>query len=344
MIFSKKQKTIVYIDDEYIRYLRLAKNNYGFYVEKHGAIKIEPGTINHGEILHAAYLKNTLQNLVKKISDIGTDIELLLPHDLFLFDLHRIQKEKKKVSAKKILKQHLDKNKKTISWAATHSYEYDLFDFEENISVLFRALPRDVYAAYEHIFKQVGLKINSTHSNILSFAHLLPQNGQVNQVFVQNNTSSILDYVDGIYTAEKKLTFSRNQCLSEIKKNIGSNDEQAIKILNNYGITRSHRDEQVFKVLDKNAHSITDYLEKKQADFRKNNSDKIEKSFPIYIHFDGLPIKGFLDKCAKGIKTDVLLLSTLSGKYTFQDILAIHKRDSYTYEALIARALAVFKK
>ncbi|MGB0925353.1 MAG: hypothetical protein ACPGTS_01445, partial [Minisyncoccia bacterium] len=253
MIFSKtpSSKTIISIDDQRIRYISLAKNKDGFYIEKYDTAEIESGVIENGEILRADFLKKVLQRIAKKIPN--TSMHLLLPHELFHFDLHAIPKKKKKASYKKVLKKYLSQHKHDISWARTRAYQYDIFDHEKELRVLFRTLDRDMYSGYEYVFKQAGLSIVSTHSNVVSFAQLLPQKGRVDQVFVQSDKTSILGYIDGMYIGGKEMLFSRNQCVSEIKKHIDMSDQQATKILDTYGVMRSHRDERVFKSLNKNA-------------------------------------------------------------------------------------------
>lgn len=342
---SKKGKTIIALYDDNIKYLTLKKNNYGFYVENYDFAKLEEGIIKNGEVLKVDFLKKILLKIAKKIDT--KSIDLILPHDYFLFDLHSIKKEGKK-KFKKLFKKYIKENIGKISWAKTHSYEYDIFEREKEIKVLFRGLTQNVYSPYEHVFKKSGLKINSIQSDLVSFAHLFPKDKKISQISVGKNQTHVLEYKNGIYLSDKKFNVSYNQFLKDIKKNIKLSDTDAKKIFSQYGVLETHKDPKVLSRIERSLSPLLNFLKERQGEFQrkgKNNELIPRQRNSIFIHFENTPIKGFSNRIKKLLKNNVydMCVLELKGNYTFQDVLSLHKKDSYLYEALIARALLLMK-
>ena len=331
-MLTEKSKTVVALYDNKIQYVTLARNSDGFYVKKFDSAELESGVIKNGEILKADFLKKVLQKILKNIKT--NTVDLILPHDYFVFDMVSIKKEGKKTN-KKLVKEYLNKNKHTFSWADTHGYEYDSFDSDKKLKLLFRALPRDIYASYEYVFKKAGLKIHSIQSDLVSFAELMPRIGRITQIFFMNKCTYVADYNNGIYVSDKKFNLSRKQFLQDIIKNVKISDTESEKILTRYGILRTHRDPKVLARMERSMSPLLEFLTKR----------KIKEKSPIFIHFSDTPIRGFVDKIKRIIKTDVSLLCPMNtDKYSFQEVLTLHKKESYTYEPLIARALSLFDK
>ncbi len=330
---KQRDKTVISLNDKKIKYLTLSKNNYGFYVKRHDYSSLEVGVIEKGEVLKIEFLSKIIKEISRKIN--VKSIDLILPHEYFLFELHSIKKEKGK-SNKKILKNYLKKNKENISWARTHSYEYDLFEREKTIDVLFRAIPIAINSSYQELFGKSGIKINTIQSEIVSFSNLLYDKGNFNQIFIGDDYTYILKYKDGIFVSDSKFDLSYKLLIKDIIKNINVSKKEAINILYKYGVLRTHKDENVLKSLKRDMDPIIKYL----------SLDIIEdkQRYKNYIHFSGIPILGFSDTLRKVLGLDIYDLCVLcSSKYTFQDVLTIHKNDSYEYEALISRALTFFK-
>lgn len=329
---KQRDKVVISLNDKKIKYLTLSKNDYGFYIKNYDSADLDDGVIVRGEVLKAEFLSKILKKISKKIN--VKSIDLILPHEYFLFDLHIVKKEKKK-SNKKILKKYLNKNKYNISWASTHSYEYDLFDREDNVKALFRAIPNAVNSSYQHVFKKSGMKINSIQSEIVSFSDLLYRNENSNQIFVDSDHTYLLEYKDGVFVSDERFDVSYDQFINDIKKNIKVSDNEAKKILAKYGTLRTHKDEKVLNGIERSMGPILSFLKK----------DRLKKKNPIYVHFSNTPILGFSDKMRKVLKMDIYDLCVFcSSKNTFQDVLTLHKKDSYEYEPLITRALSVFTK
>jgi Tfp pilus assembly PilM family ATPase len=325
-----KGKTIISLHDDKIQYLTLAKNEYGFYVENYDSAELSDGIIKNGEILKAEFLSKILSKIQKKINT--KHMQLILPHSYFLFDLHNIKDKKEKIKNKKrFIKKYLKENINKLSWVTTHSYEYDFFEKGKKVSILFRALQQDMYRSYEHVFKKAGFSIDSIHSELVSYSDFFKKEKKVTQIFVDNKSTYVLSYSDGVFMSEKKFNFSYNVCFDNIRKNTKGSEEYVKKILEKYGVLKTH-DKEVLRSIEKSMMPVFSYLKKKNI-----------KDENVFVHFRNQPIKGFSDRLRKLLKSDVYDLCVLcSAKYTFQDVLSIHKRDSYEYEPLIARALSIF--
>ncbi len=328
---KQRDRTVISLHDNKIKYLTLSKNKYGFYVKKYESFDLEYGVIEKGEVLKIEFLSKALKEISKKIDT--KSIDLILPHEYFLFDLHKL-KNKKRKSNKKILKDYLNKNKENISWARTHAYEYDLFDKEKNIEVLFRAIPIEINSSYQEVFEKSGMKINSIQSEIVSFSNLLYEFGDFTQIYVDNDHTYLLKYEDGVFVSDTRFDVSYDQFIRDIVRNINVSNQEAKKILSKYGVLRTHKDKKVLKSLEREMRHLINFL--------KLNS--LNKKNKVYIHFSKVPILGFSDKLRMVLNLDVYDLCVLcSSKYTFQDVLTVPKSESYEYEPLITRALTFFK-
>lgn len=327
----KKNKTIIALYDNKIQYITLAKNSYGFYIQDYDSAALEPGIIKNGEILKADFLKKIISKISQKIKT--KSIDLILPHDYFLFDLHTVQNKKQK-NKKILFKKYIKENKGKISWRASHVYEYELFDEENELKILFRTLPQEIYSSYKYVFEKAGLSINSLQSDIVAFSDLLAKDKRLTQIFVSDMSTHVLEYKDGIYISDKKFNFSYTQLITDIKKNIHTSDDEAQDILEKYGVLRTHKDTKVLRKIERSMTPLFDFLRQR----------KIKGKSTLYVHFSKTPIKGFSDRIRKILKLDVVDLCVLcSSQYTFQDVLTLHKKDSYEYEALIARGVSLFE-
>ncbi len=332
MFTSNKSRTVIALYDKKIQYLTLARNEYGFYIQKCDSAILEDQVIKNGEVLKADYLKKIVVNIAKKINT--RSIDVIVPHDYFLFDLHTIKKEGT-LSQKKLIKQYLKKERSNISWSQTHFFEYEVFEAKDSLKVLFRALPREIYLSYEYIFNKAGLKINSVHSEIIAFQDLLPADIRMSQMYVTEKSTYLLEYKNGMYISDKKFNLSYRQLTQDIKKNVDISEEEARKILSNYGVLPTHRDEKVLTRIERSMNPLFDFIKQR----------KIKEKLSLYVHFNDIPIKGLTNKLKKMFSFDVIDLSALNVRgYDFQDVLTLHKKESYSYEPLIARALSSFTK
>ncbi len=329
---SKIEKTIIALYDDKIQYLTLARSKEGFFVKNYDSAKLEKGIIENGYILRADFLKNILLKIAKKINTQA--IDLLIPHKYFLFDTHTLKKEGSK-NPKKLLKKYLKEHTEKISWAHTHSYEYDFFESQKTLKVLFRAIPQEMYSSHEHAFKKSGLKIHSIHSQMVSYAHIFPKNERISQIFVDETETTLLEYKDGIYISDKKFNVSYQQFITDIKKNVKLSELESQKILNKYGVLKNHPDMKVLARIERSMNPLLDFLRKRQ----------IKETSSIYVIFSNTPIRGFSDRIKRLVKSNIYDFCILkTKKYHFQEILSLHKKESYQYESLIARALSLFDK
>ncbi len=332
---SSKKVMVVSLHDTFIRYIILAKNEYGFYVDKHDSAALEDGVIKQGEILQAEFLIKVLKKIRKDVN--LSTVDLVLPHNYFLFDLHSITLNHKKESKiKKNMRRYLKEHTQDISWLSSHAYEYDIFGNTEKKSVLFRALPQEIYRSYEYVFKKAGFSLQSIQSELLSFVPFFKDNKRVSQVFVDDAETYVLEYKNGIFISDKRFGFSYNQCIQDIEKNVHIERSKAQEILDKYGVLRTHPDTKVLRRLERSMTPLFDFFRGRKIK---------EEEHVIFVHYAHRPIKGFSDRLRKLLRTPIFDLSVLdSPKYSFQDVLSLHKKESYDYEPLITRALDIFSK
>ena len=330
MYKSQKNRMVISLSDEKIYYLILTKDEHGFYISSYDFAQLDEGILKNGEILKADFLHKVLQRISKKIS--SRSIDLLLPHHLFLFDFIRL-KDVKKGKEKKALQEYLQKNIETISWAKSHSYEYDFQREGNDVNILMRELPQEIYFSYAHIFKKAGFQIHSIQSELLAFSHLFSQENTSSQIFVDENHTYVLDYKQGLFKFAKKFNVSYAQFISDIKKYVELSDEKVAHIFQNYGILETHRDERVFKKMKRSMEPLIHFLRKK----------KMDEHHYLYLHFRKVPIKGFSLMLKRQFPHHIHDVCVLCyPQYPFHEVLSLHKKESYPYEPLIARALELF--
>jgi Tfp pilus assembly PilM family ATPase len=324
-------KTVISFTDNELSYITLNKNEHVFSVEKHETITLPKGTVVRGEILKADLLSKILTEMSSKLPNKAVDV--LLPHDYFLCAEGVLKPEAKNYSLKKRVKRYFEDIGKTETWHKTHICEFSNYTIDNKEQILFKCLPKDMQESYVHVFKKSGLQVTSLVSDILAFDHVLTEN-RTSLVSVGHNNIRVTEFKEGMYKAYKTFQVSYNQFVEDIKTNLNISDTDAKKILNQYGVLRAHRDEKVYKKLHRSLSPLLEFMMKR----------KIKTTSSVKIVFADTPVLGLVDMFKKSLNVEVSELDILKTDYfTFQDVLALHRKESYQYQALIAQALKHWK-
>lgn len=328
----KQSKTVIQLTDSEISYLTLKKNKQSFFIDQHESIELPEGIIKQGEILQADVFSKILKKIQKQLEN--KEVDVLMPHEFFLCNDAVLSPDKKNLSIKKRVKEYFMSLPETEHWQKTHVCEFEDFSFGKNDAVLFTCLPKDVQKSYVHILKKSGLKVRSINSNILAFGHLLVADTS-SLVFVEDNETKVVDFKKGMYTGHKKFQFSYQQLIQDIMKNVSMTKEEAQKVLMKHGLLRTHHDVQVYKRMMRSAGPLLDF-------FKKSKSKNKPHMTIINSH---MPLPGFADTLSHMTHSPVNDFNIFSdSRYVFQDILTLHKKESYRYQAHIAQALKFWKK
>ncbi len=331
---SKKEnvQSIILLRDDVVAYLSLGRDDEGFFVVDFEKAELEPGVIEKGEILKADFLQKVLFAIRKKLKT--KHIHLLLPHAYFEFDTYRFLRD----PAQKLTKQidaFLEKKKPSISWAETHSYEYEVFPDDKNIQLLFRTLRHDLYLGYQFLFRKAGFLIDSVHSDKCAFESFLPPEGRASQIIFGKKRTHLIEYKDGRYLSENIFNISYDQLIAGIKKELGVDDLQAQGILQRYGLLRSHPEKKLYTRLQRMMRPLVDFLGK-----QKHKQDR-----KISVYGADFPVPGFVQQLQQVLPLSIEYISFHEHpSFPFHEVLSLHKKDSYFYEPLIARALSLFTK
>lgn len=333
MFSQKKQsKSVIKITDTNISYLTLKKNNQGFFVDQHDTIDIPTGIIERGEILKADIFSQITKKIQKNIDNKNVDI--LLPHDFFLFNETILPTQKKSMTLKKRIKEYFSNLSDTESWQKTHVCEFESFNIDQKESVLFTCLPKDIQKSYIHIFKKSGLNIHSINSDIIALGHVISEKNS-SLIYLSDKNSRVIDFKKGMYVGHKTFQLSYRQFTEDIIKNITLSDDEALRILGKYGVLRTHKDPAVYKRLSRSMGPLLDYFKKRKS----------KNELTIYVAFEHMLVKGFADALSYSTRTKVNNFDIFSvDNITFQDVLQLHKKDSYHYQSHIAQALRFWKK
>lgn len=331
MFSSQKQsKTVIRISDEELSFLSLSKNKNGFFVENYDAIILPPGIIERGEILKADIFSTMLKKIRKQIQN--NNIDILLPHESFLFHDGELEPETKKQPIKKRIKNYFSKRMESDPWQKTHVCESQLHYSENKDLISFNCLPKEVQNSYIHICKKSGLNVVSIHSDVLSFGHII-ETGSL--LYIDHFASRIIEFKNGMYISHKTFELSYKKIAEDIMKNISLSKEKALELISKYGLLRTHSDEKVYKRIIRTTNPLLDFFKKSKSKSTSN----------VFIAYGDIAIPGLADSISQVVKKNVTDVNIFKQpQYMFQDFLSLHKKDSYKYQPHIAQALLMWKK
>jgi len=333
MFSTKKQsKSVIKITDTHISYITIQKEKSLFSIDKYEIIDIPEGIIKYGEILKADIFSKKIKEIQEKIENKNVDV--LLSHDLFLSHHGILGAKDQKQKPKKRIKNYLHNFSQVEPWQKSHICEFETFTFDKKEHVLLTCLQKDIQSSYFHLFKKSGLTIASINSDMLAFGHLFSE-GQSSVVCINDKDSCVIDFKDGMFIGHKEFQLSHAHLINDIMKDVSINKEESLRVLEKYGVLRTHKDERVYKRLHRSLASLLDYLKKR----------KTKPKSKISVIYTTLPIKGLSDELSysAGENVDDFNIFNIK-KYTFKEILSLVKKDSYYYQSHIAQALRFWKK
>ena len=333
-MFSRKHttKTVIQVTDTHLTYITLNYSKQGFFISKNETVELPEGTILRGEILKADLLYRILKKLAQHIEN--TSVDIVLSHDYFLCAEGDLDTSSSHKTLKKRVADYFKNESKKESWHRTHVCEFSYHEVQGREKLLFKCLPKDVQQSYIHVFQKAGMKIQSLSSDILAFDHVLPY-PRASLIVVGQDTIRVAEFKQGMYVSHKTFQVSYHQCIQDIMNTLTISETAAQKILRQYGILRAHKDEKVYRRLLKSFSPLLEFL----------SARKIKETSSMFVSFFDVPIKGLVDTLQKTLSIEVQELDVLAtDHYTFQDILALHRDESYQYQALIAQALKHWRK
>ena len=332
-MFNQKEtnKTVIQINDETLSYISLNHSQQGFFVSQHQSVELPAGTVVRGEILKADLLYRLVKKIAQEIQN--STVDILLSHDYFLCSEGDLPSGSNEPLKKRITR-YFQEVAKSEPWHTTHVCEFSHHEIHGKEKVLFKCLPKDIQKSYVHVFKKAGLNVQSLSSDILAFDHLLPD-ARASLVVVAEDTIRVAEFKEGMYVSHKTFQASYKQFVQDIVKTLQVSEIEAGKILKHYGVLRAHKDEKVYKKLLRSLSPLLEFI----------SGRKIKETSSTYVTFFDVPILGLVDKVKKSLSVEVAELDVLhTDHYTFQDILTLHRAESYQYQALIAQALKHWRK
>lgn len=335
-MFTKKQKitekVTFKVTDNAISCITLVLQSGKYSVKNYQDIPLEKGIISKAEILKPEALASILRDFSSQMSN--KNVNILLPHGLFLCSEGILSSQDKDKPLRSRVKEYFKKNTKKEKWHATHVCEFSDYVVKDTQAILFRCVEKDIYKSYIHVWEKAGLSVSSINSTVLAFDHVLPKERST-FIYIDHTHTRVVDFKDGLYISSKSFEFSYNQLVKDIVKNVSIDEKEAKKILSRYGLLRAHKDEKVYKNLLRSVSPLLDFLKRR----------KVKESVGVTVVFADTPLLGFMDILKKSISTEVKELDILQKeKYPFQEVLTLHKKDSYKYQAHIAESLRSFSR
>lgn len=322
--------TVIHVTDDVLSYVTLDRNAHGFFIVDHEYIELPKETIVRGEILKADLLGQILKKMRANIPN--ATIDVLLPHEYFLCDMANLKKTSSRVSLKKRVLAHLKDSH--LPWRTTHVCEFRTHTTGDKDTIVFVCLPAEVQKSYTHVLERSGFVVRSISSDILAFGHLVGTE-RTSLVVVGRDAIRIAEFKDGVYVSHKTFQASYNQCIESIKSVLKISHDDAQRIFDKYGLLRAHKDEHVYRRLVRSMSPVVDFMSQR----------KIKGASQVRVVFLDTPILGFIDWLVKTLNVHVTELDVLKTNiFTFQDVLTLHRDESYQYQSLIAQALARYKK
>lgn len=339
-MFSRKKvdtKTVLKISDTSVSFVTLKKNEGGFFVHHYEDVALVPGTIVRGEILRAEFLSKILKKIASTLDD--TRVDVILPHEYFLLSQGFLSENTKKQKAEKRIKAYVADNKQSEPWHSDHVCEFEIFESKDTDKVEFTCLPKDIHHAYTHVLSKAGFQTVTLSSDILCFSHIFNTDRSA-LISLSHDNTRVVEFKEGRYMSHKTFEVSYQSVYKDIISHLKAPRQKAIDIAREYGFLRAHKDEKLFRQLIKSASPMLDFLHKKKTSAKKKSSSGTNQ---MHVIFNDQPLPGFADMIAQKINIPVNHVDVLKNpRYIFQDVLSLHRNDSYQYQAHIAQALKSF--
>lgn len=331
-----QSKTIFQLSDQELTLLSVEKDTLSkkFFISQFEKIPLAEGIIARGEILRPEEFIKILSGFAPFIQN--KTIDVILPDELFTFFEKRISglRDNKKKNKRAILSALSHSQESTLQ---THVFEFDIDSRETKTGrlVFFFGIPHQIYTDLSYVFQKAGFELGSIISETLSFRHLMPKEEKETLILVGQKSTRVADFSAQFLKKQQNFQISYNHLVSDIVQFPHFSQEDAEKILQEYGVLRAHLDEKVYRKLIRSLGPLLDYLSKR----------KITKSTTLQLVFTDRPLRGFVDVLFKTLGVPITEFHVLYQKtFPFQEVLDIHKEDTYLYHAAIAQALRFWKE
>ncbi len=320
--------------DEQLKYLYLDTDEKGIFVRAYGKVALESGILSKGEVLRAQAFLEVLTKLKKDLAleKKAPKFILLLPQEHFLQESLVIPDLNLKKKLSKQVQTFLEENKEAYSWLENHTYvpTYDL----RTKKVYLEIVRADRYQSFAIIFQQAGFSPISIHGNLAAVASHLDEAERSVSIVVGEQTTRLVDFEYSHLLKEKRFEFSYQSLLKIIIKHLRlSSPERAQSILSEYGISRAHREESIYRELNRSLTPLSDVL-------RKRSTGQLSLS----MLFLGTPLAGMIDTLEQQTRLPIVEIDPFIGKNSpFHQVLSLPAGERYEYIPLALAALATKK-
>jgi len=329
---KKLPKTSILITDTHIGYCTLAKDSKGFFVEQHEITELPADVISRGEIIKADIVFQIFEKIAETLKN--KNIDVVLTNEHFIHEVITLPEPNRKKTLKERAADYFAQSNTSYDWQKTHVCELHQGSDTNADQVLFSCLPQDIHDSYMYIAKKAGLMIGSITSPLLAIDHMIADDSDL--ILLNKKHTYVISYKQGIIYDTKVFNVSYDQYVKDVVEILSVLPEKAEQIVSQYGVSRNHKDEKVFKKMVKSSSPLLEYLTKK----KKNMSDRTS-----YVMYNHAAVPGFTDMIHKILGSNIHELNVLAiPKYQFHDSLSIMKRDSYQYQSMIAQSLKYWEK
>lgn len=332
-----KIQVVLSISNNDIRYVMVDRNDHGFFVVHHEEASLPEGIIEKGEILRA----EALTTILKKVHDTiegclpvnkKAQYSLLLPHHYFRYEMISLEESLPEKKPQQFVADYLQENSDTYPWVTNHTYQFHYHEDDNELYI--EALNSDIYTSYATVLSSAGFGDVTVTSNTTACGKLLSDQKTSQMVLFGEDSSYLIGYRNGHRIASQKFEISYQRFVADIVKSLSIDPDVARKIIREYGVSRAHKDEKVYNQLMRALTPLLDLLRKKRT----------LTKYPLYVWYLNTPIVAMEEVIEKRVGIEVSELNPLSlSLYPFNEVLTLHKHDSYRYSLLIAYALTQTK-
>ena len=332
-----KKQVVLSLSDTEIAYLVVDRDENGFFVIHHERAELPKGIIQNAEVLRAealtTILKKSYQDIMEHLPKKSRcSFSLLLPHVHFTHEIVGFGEEIPKKTLSRFIQKHLKENPERYPWSRTHSYTFEYS--EERNEIAFEALDNEKYSSFRHVCEAAGIKEVGIVSNTKACGTLLENYPTASMILFGDESSYLIGYRNGYCISSQRFEVSYRRCITDITKGLRVDGNMAKKVIREYGVTRSHKDQSVYNQLMRSFTPLIDIL-------RKRKTDKKQQLFTWHLR---KPLRGMEEMFYKRVGVSVEELNPLHlDEYPFHEVLHLHKEESYQYSLLIAHAIVKMK-
>lgn len=330
---SRYQPRVIFaVNDHRIQYLILDHDDQGFFIVHHDEAELPEGIVSKGEVLRAEafseILRKAKKDIKEKLTSSGFNLIVLLDSDYVDITTIKLPDFEEKNDAGKQLRSYLNKHREDYTCLDTHYY----YVRQHNQGVFHvELIEKHHYESYQTLFDVAGFSRPSIYSQMYPVGDFVYEStGVIFVLLFEKSFTRVIEYQDGKLIKSKKFECSFDQIMKDISRNISVELPEARKIMNTFGVSRSHRDEKVYRRIIRSMTPLLDYLR------RRKGIAKI----PLYTWYTDIPLVGMEDLLHKRLGSRVEILDPLEAKKErVHEVLSLPKEESYRYSLLLAAGL-----